>query len=153
MWVLSFTPVSLNQNFQRKDMGICTFNSLSSWFWWTAGSISAKAREDPRDQHRAACPPCPSSVVRIRALPCAHKPFGMWEMVRLFKRRDSLIGSLSFELTKYLPKGDFLQLIRLRDFNRQVNFSLLVEVEAQRQNNSVTGTRYLFFFAQQNHGL
>lgn len=68
--------------------------------------------------------------------------------------QEERLSDREFELrVNYLPKGDFLPLIRLRDFNWQVSFSLLVEVDAQRQNNSVIGTRYLFFFAQQNHGL
>ena len=30
IWVLSFTPVSLNQNIQKKKLGICILNCLSS---------------------------------------------------------------------------------------------------------------------------
>lgn len=75
--------------------------------------------------------------------------------MRSFEGKKLLIESLNFELTKYLPKRLFFFEIDMTGglLIGKFNSSLLLTAEAQEQEKSVIANRYIFVFAQQNHGM
>ena len=71
IWVLSFTAVSLNQNIQKKKLGIYILNCLQFDAGEQMSSFQQRPQRPPEAAHGTTGPPFPSSKKMYRTCPRA----------------------------------------------------------------------------------